>query len=190
MENYTAQKKIRNFSSEFPHFDDQQLRFVEDAVSMAEELVSDAYKMSSGQWLRSRYDIKTLADLHENEIVHGPLAQVIRYTAKRKDASLGSAVFDVYKICLQDHAILERMKQNPELELLPLCLYIVTHELIHVVRFCKFLQNFDASEEEKKAEENRVDRRTHEILGTVRLPEIGRVISFFHKCREPVDALR
>ncbi|MEZ4527190.1 MAG: hypothetical protein R2941_14835 [Desulfobacterales bacterium] len=82
------------------------------------------------------------------------------------------------------------MKQNPELNLLPFCLYIVTHELIHVVRFCKFLQNFDASPEEKKAEEIRVDRRTHEILSPVRLPGIHEVLRFFQECREPVDALR
>ncbi len=189
MGNYTTQKTEKNFSAEILHFDTQQLRLVEEAVSMAEELVSDAYKMSSGQWLRSRYDIKTLSDLHEDEIVHGRLAQVIRYEAKRKDASLGSATFDVYKICLQDHAILERMKQNPELDLLPLCLYIVTHELIHVVRFCKFLQNFDASPEEKEAEEIRVDTRTHEILDPVRFPGIRRVLRFFRECREPVDAL-
>ncbi|MEZ4527191.1 MAG: hypothetical protein R2941_14840 [Desulfobacterales bacterium] len=89
MENHTAQKTEKNFSAQLLSFDGEQLRLAADAVSMAEELVSDAYKMSSGQWLRSRYDIKSLRDLHEDEIVHGPLAQVIRYEAKRRDASAG-----------------------------------------------------------------------------------------------------
>ncbi len=179
MEKHTMQKAQWNSCTKILHFNAEQLRIVEHAVSMAEELVSDAYKMSSGQWLRSRYDIKILADLHENEIAPGKLAQVIRYETKRNDASLGSTGFDVYRICLQDHAILERIKQNPELDLLPLCLYIVTHELIHVVRFCKFLQNFDASPEEKESEENRVDKRTQEILASVRLSGMGSVLKFF-----------
>jgi len=179
MENDAIPKKQEDSSAKILHFNAEQLKLVENAVSMAEELVSDAYKMSSGQWLRSRYDIKTQADLHENEIVSGKLAQIIRYETKRNDVSLGSAGFDVYKICLQDHAILERIKQNPELDLFPLCLYIVTHELIHMVRFCKFLQNFDASSEEKKSEEIRVDKRTQEILASVRLPGISNVLKFF-----------
>ncbi|MEE4356238.1 MAG: hypothetical protein V2I97_07185 [Desulfococcaceae bacterium] len=172
------------------YFNAQQLREVEEAVSMSEELVSDAYKMSASQWLRSRYDVKTLADLQENEIASGRLAQVIRYEIKRKDISLGSASSDFYKICLQDHAILARLRQNPELKLFPFSLYIVTHELIHIVRFCKFLQHFDASPEEKKAEEIRVDEKSCEIMENVRLPGIGDVLHFFRQTREPVDELR
>jgi len=45
---------------------------------MAEELVSEYYKMSASQRLRPKYDVKTLVDLDPAEIVHGPFAQIIR----------------------------------------------------------------------------------------------------------------
>lgn len=137
----------------FETFTPAQMSVFNEAAAMAEELVSNFYKMSASQWLRSRYDIKTLAELSGNEIVHGPFAQVIRYEGKRKGRDLGSSKYDLYRICVQDHTILSKLQQSPEIELFPFTLYIITHELIHVIRFCKFLQNFDASYEEKMAEE-------------------------------------
>ncbi|MBF0202127.1 MAG: hypothetical protein HQK66_12600, partial [Desulfamplus sp.] len=44
-------------------FNESQLKILYEAVGIAEELVSNHYKMSSAQWLRSRYDIKTLKEL-------------------------------------------------------------------------------------------------------------------------------
>ncbi|GBC59313.1 hypothetical protein DENIS_0250 [Desulfonema ishimotonii] len=174
-------------------FSARQLQMVNDAVSTAEELVCNFYKMSASQWLRLRYDVKTLADLRPDEIVYGPFAQVIRYEARRKDASLGSSAYDFYQICLQDHAILPALNRFPGLATFPFVLYVVTHELIHIVRFFKFLQHFDASPDERLAEEVRVHERTHEILGSVQVPGIKEVLGFYRqwckKC-EPVDALR
>src|SRR5210317_715178 len=86
-------------------FSADQLGIVTSAVAIAEELVSNHYKMSASQWLRPKYDVKTLADLTPEEIVHGPFAQIVRYEGHRKNTALGSGVFDYYKICLQDHAI-------------------------------------------------------------------------------------
>ena len=174
-------------------FNTEELQLVNDTVSTAEDLVSNYYKMSASQWQRLKYDIKTLKHLHDDEIVHGPFAQVIRYEAKREDMSLGSATYDFYKICLQDHAILKTIGQYPELRLFPFCLYIVTHELIHIVRFCRFLQSFDATDDEKMAEEVRVHQRTREILTPVRVPGKQEVFQFYHRwCRncDPVDMLR
>ena len=86
---------------------------------MAEELVSNHYKMSASQWLRPKYDVKTLVDLSPGEIVHGPFAQIVRYEGHRKDTALGSGVFDYYKICLQDHAIHAALEDSPYMKLFP-----------------------------------------------------------------------
>ncbi len=166
---------------------------INEAVSMAEELVGNFYKLSSVQWRRLRYDIKTRAELAEDEVVAGPFAQVIRYEAKLQEVSLGSSTYDYYKICLQDQAILSVTAQHPDIDLYSLILYIITHELIHIIRFCRFLQRFDASTEEKHEEEKRVHERTHEILGSLTTPGLPTVLHFFRQwCRgcEPVDALR
>lgn len=158
---------------------------------MAEELVSNFYKMSASQWTAACvYDVKTLVDLSPEEIVHGPFAQIIRYKGRRKDLSLGSSTFDFYKICLQDHAILSVLKESSHIHLFPFILYIVTHELIHIVRFSKFQQNFEASPEEKRVEEAHVHEISHRILFQVHVRGMKNVLKFYEKWRMPIDDLR
>ncbi len=167
-----------------------QIVIVNNSVAMAEELVSNHYKMSASEWLRPKYDVKTLADLRPEEIVDGPFAQIIRYEGHRKDKLLGSSTYDFYKICLQDHNILSVTQRSHGIKLLPFTLYIITHELIHIVRFSKFLQRFDASPEEKMAEETRVHEKTHEILADVRLSGLAEVLQFYNNWCETFDALQ
>jgi hypothetical protein len=164
--------------TKYPAFNATQLKIVDQAVSMAEEMVSNHYKMSLNEWLRPKYDVKTIAELDPGEIVDGPYAQLFRYQGKRKGSSLGSGSYDFYKICIQDHTILAALAKRPELSLVAFCLYIVTHELIHIVRFSKFLQNFEANAEEKLAEEKRVHGITHQILSSVPMPELGPVLAY------------
>ena len=153
-------------------------------------MVSNFYKMSASEWLHPKYDVKTRVDLSRNEIVDGPFAQVIRYEGQLRDTSLGSTSYDFYKICLQDHAILSALAMEPGLVLFPFVLYIITHELIHIVRFSKFLQNFDASEEERVVEEKRVHKLTHDILSPVSLEGVPFVLEFYRRWRAPIDGLK
>lgn len=175
--------------SPYTYFNASQIAIVNHSVAIAEELVSNHYKMSASEWLHPKYDVRTLIDLSPEEVVNGPFAQVIRYVGFRKKTSLGSGAYDFYKICLQDHAILKTLKDTPKLKLLPFCLYIVTHELIHIVRFSKFLQNFDASPEEKLKEESRVHDGTHLILHCLNIPGLNHVLDFYRKWREPIEGL-
>lgn len=180
---------IQNFEK-LQKFNGKQLQIVNKAAGMAEELVSDYHKISASQWLRRRYDIKTLADLTSEEIVSGPFAQIIRYKAQPKGSSLGSSTYDFYKICLQDNSILSVIRKSPAIRLCPFALYIITHELIHIVRFSEFLQNFDASNEEKMAEEARVHKNTHDILKSVKLYGLSTVLKYYDKWRIPFDELQ
>jgi hypothetical protein len=169
--------------SKYPVFNGAQIHGVNQAVSMAEELVSNYYKMSLNEWLRPKYDVKTIAELESDEIVDGPYAHLLRYQGKRKGSSLGSGSYDFYKICIQDHTILATLKKRPELSLVAFCLYIVTHELIHIVRFSKFLQSFEASAEEKLMEEKRVHAITHQILSKIPMPELDPVLMYYQQWR-------
>ncbi len=171
-------------------FNADQIRAVNHAATMAEELVSNHFKMSASQWLRPKYDVKTLTDLSDNEIVEGPFAQIIRYQGHRKGSSLGSESYDFYKICLQDHTILATLAQTPRLSLMPFCLYIIVHELTHIVRFSKFLQNFDANADEKLSEERRVHTLTHQILADVNMRGITDVLHFYRQWRKPIEELQ
>jgi hypothetical protein len=171
-------------------FSPEQIEIVNKAVALAEELVSNYYKMSASQWLHRRYDIKTLCDLAADEVVEGPFAQIVRYEGRHRDRALGSSAYDLYKICLQDHAILAVLGQRPKLKLLPFVLYIVTHELIHIVRFSKFQQYFDAAPDERLAEEKRVHSKTHEILKPFRVSGLGDVLEFYNQWRIPYDGMK
>lgn len=171
-------------------FKDDELIVVNNAVAMAEELVSNYFKMSASQWLRPKFDVKTLADLSDSEIVDGPFAQIIRYEGKLKGGVLGSSTYDFYKICIQDHAILKVLKEQRELALTPFALYVVTHELVHIVRFSRFLQNFNASNAEKLAEERRVHTITHDILEPVNAHGLDTVLDFYATWRSPIDGIK
>ena len=170
-------------------FSSEQIIIVNNAASLAEEMVCNHYKMSLAEWKRSRYDFITLVDLNPDEIVQGPLAQIIRYEGKPRHATLNSSSFDFYKICFQDHAILKLIAQYPYLVLSSLILYIASHELVHIVRFSKFLQNFHASDEERRMEEKRVHDKSHEILAHVNLKGIADVLEFSNSWRVPLDSL-
>ena len=172
------------------HFQEGELRIVNEAVVIAEEIGSNAYKMSSAEWRGQRFDIKTLADLTPEAVVHGPLAQIIRYVGRKTETSLSSSEYDFYKICIQDHTILSTLKKFPDLRLLPFTLYIVTHELIHVIRFTKFLQAFDASASEKIMEEARVHEKTRAVLQLSQISGMGAVFDFYKAWQGPLDDLR
>jgi hypothetical protein len=171
-------------------FGPDDIATINSAAAMAEELVSNHYKMSASQWLNRRYDIRTLADLDPGEIIDGPFAQIIRYEGYRRNRSLGSSAYDFYKICLQDHTILAALAEHLQLQLFPFILYIVTHELIHIVRFTKFLQQFDAAPQERQAEEKRVHAATHRVLAQITIPGLSDVLEFYGEWRIPYDGLR
>lgn len=170
-------------------FTTDELVVVNNAVAMAEELVSNHFKMSDSQWLHPKYDVRTLADLADNEIVDGPFAQIVRYEGKPDDGLLGSSSYDFYKICIQDHAILDMLRKRTEIALFPFNLYVVTHELIHIVRFSRFLQNFNASAVEKLAEEHRVHGITREILDPLKTHGLQDVLAFYGTWHAPIDGL-
>ena len=170
------------------YFSPKNIEIVNNSVAMAEEMVSNHFKLSATQLMGLNYDIKTLADLSDEEIVSNHFAQVIRYAVKKKNDLLGTSVKDFYKICLQDHSIINAMKRNRDLDLFAFALYIVTHELIHVIRFQRFLQHFDAPCHEKNDEEIRVHHQTHEILSKSRLASLHPVFEFYEKWRtEPAE---
>jgi hypothetical protein len=171
-------------------FNPLQINIITGSVYLAEELVSDFYKLSSSQWLRKKYDIRTAADLSTDEIVNGAFAQILHYKGRPKDSSLESKSYDFYKICLQDPSILSVIDNSPEIELFPFSLYIIIHELIHIVRFSKFLQNFYASLEEKITEEKRVHEETREILRGVKLIGLKTVLDFYQHWVAPLEDLQ
>src|SRR5262249_14203456 len=71
---------------------------------------------------------------------------------------------ELYRICLQDNRILATHAQRG-LKLSELLVYVLTHELVHVVRFGQRLQRLDLAAEERPMEERSVEIITSRILG-------------------------
>ena len=154
---------------------------IQQAVLIAEDSTSDFFKLSHSQWRRSRYDILTLEALRDEEISSHALAQLAKYSCCLPGRELKSAHYDLYRICLQDHNILGTLEKETRLALLPLLIYVITHELVHIVRFSQFHQLFDASEAEKAQEEKRVHSLTRDILRPFRCPDLKRIGLYYQK---------
>jgi hypothetical protein len=164
-------------------FGHDEIDSLRQSIDISEELISDFFKISTSDWKRYRYDIQTLATLTEEEISDAAFAQIRRYS-HRPDARLrGSEPGDFFKICLQDHVIRKALQRDPGVELLPLMVYIVTHELIHVVRFARFLQSFDSKPAELEPEERRVHALTYQLLQDSTIKGIPEVLAAFRDCR-------
>ncbi len=166
-------------------FNTSELDTVSKAAMICEDLVNSYYKLSSTHWLKNRYDIRTARDLAPHERVHGPFAQVMKYDGQKTDVPLGSSRFSLYTVCLQDPAILGTVAVHSSIQLLPFLVYVLVHELVHVVRFLQFHHRYEHASEASVtlAEEKRVHCLTYEILAPVALEGLDQVFDFFEHWR-------
>ncbi len=155
-----------------------------EALIIAEEMTWDFFRLSTSQWPRPPYDILTLEALRPEEISPHALASLVKYEGFFPNSLLRSGAFDFYRICLQDHNILRILKTQPQLRALPLLTYILTHELVHVVRFSRFQARFDASPAEKLAEEGLVHHLTQKILTPLIFLDLPPIVSYYMQARQ------
>ncbi len=85
-----------------------------------------------------------------------------------------------YKICFQKHTILAKIKKSSDLSLLPFSIFIVTHELGHIVRFTKCMQPFVATTHDKMIEALGGHENTDHILGNIQIPRLASVLDFYN----------
>jgi hypothetical protein len=145
-------------------FDRKQRFWVGDALGAAEELAGEFFQVDLEDYERFPYDLMTLINLKGEEKTPRALAQVCKYEYHKEERfqRLRKKLF--YRICLQDDKILETVKKEKAAILRPLLLYIVAHELIHVIRFSLDPRKFHLSPEEKVIEEKNVHRLTYDLL--------------------------
>ena len=171
--------------SKLVYLDRKQLEIVNQSITVAEDVISDWYHLTISSWKKFRYDIRTLKDLSPDEIVPEVFAQIVR--CERPAPPDGLRRGDFYRICLQDHNIVKALKREPSLYLLPLLTYVVTHELVHLVRFYTFFQFFDADQEQRNIEEYRVHQLTYEMLKNIKMAHMATIFEYYAKHREIID---
>jgi hypothetical protein len=142
-----------------PAFDLEQLSLVQRSLQRSEALVSQSFRIPALPSRRYPYELLTLVDLQGPERDEEAFAHLVIYERQR-----ASGVEHLYRICLQDDVILRRASDaKPELS--ALLVYILTHELVHVVRFQRAEQSFDVHAAAREGEEEIVHQLTLEILG-------------------------
>jgi len=167
----------------FSPFNRENILTAGDALHIAEDKTGNYFKFSSGQWKKHPFFIRTLADLSEGQIVSDAFALlekrslIIDYPEYREQDR------DHYFICLQDHEILKALKRDRKLCLLPLLVYVFTHELVHIVRFCSFLQRFDVRGRQREQEESIVHDTTYRILRRLNLTDLDYVLDSYENHR-------
>jgi hypothetical protein len=169
-------------------FQDESLAAVGEALEIAEDKTGDFYKFSIDQWKKHRYDVKTLESLADNEISSYGFALLNKYSRVGNLLESKMNDSDFYLICLQDHHIIDALRRDKNLKLLSLLVYIFTHELVHIVRFCNFFQRFEVSGMGKEREERLVHEITYKILQRICLPSMDYILESYsrHRLGEPV----
>ncbi len=154
-------------------FNEQQRSWVGEALETAETLVGDSLRVNLGDLERFPYDLRTLAHLQRQEKTRRALAQVCKYEYRKGTEPRNPRRKEFYRICLQDNRILNTVQNEPPSLLKPLLFYIVTHELIHVIRFSLEPRRFYLNPQGKGTEERYVHRMTYEVLKSFGEPSIG-----------------
>lgn len=152
---------------------------VTKTFTYAERLTGKFFGIEPKECLVGRYDVKTLAQLENHEVHETAFAHLCKYSAPQKHDGDPLRGFHFYRVCLQDNRILNAIERGSSfIKLVPLMLYIATHELVHILRFEKGESDFDLPVEERKKEERTVDAITRSILG----PRAGRELNLVLDC--------
>ena len=156
-------------------FNPVQLTVVSSARERAASFVSNYYRVAPREWLQMPYEVRTLCSLDSSEVTDSALAQTVCYSFKRQAGSLVLEEGDLFRICLQDHRILGAA-HDLHLVLGSLLTYVLTHELVHVVRFGQRLQSVDLPLEMRSYEEQKVETTTRTILAKAGYPDFDRIL--------------
>ncbi len=161
-----------------------ELETVSDALEIAEDATGNFFKFSFGQWKRHQYDVKTLSSLRRDEISTHAFALLNKNLGLLTGFESKTRRYDFYDICLQDHRILKALKRDKELGLLSLLVYIFTHELVHIVRFCNFLKRYEICGKERETEEKIVHATTYEILKDLSMSKLDYILDSYRNHRD------
>ncbi len=151
---------------------------IKDAAYIAEEVTHNHFKLSHRDWIKMPFEVKTLAQLQHEEITDAGYAQLVKYQAAPFQGASAIWARDYYHICLQDPKILEITEKRKMIPLFPFLIYIITHELVHMVRFHRFMERFGAHGPDRQKEEERVNHTTREILRNIPVMDIKEAIEY------------
>jgi hypothetical protein len=165
----------------FRYFNKNQLSILGEAIEIAEDMTSNYFRLSLSQWQSHPFEVKTFSNLNLDIIKDDAFALLKRYEKENGEKQgQQNKIRQFYIIFLQDNQILKAIQRDRKLKLLPLLAYIITHELVHIVRFCKFQVMFDTQQKDKRIKEEKiVHKTTNEILRGLSLPNLPYILGSY-----------
>jgi hypothetical protein len=136
------------------------------AAHLAEGLTQRFFNLDRGVWMRNPYALFTRREVGKTLFHDDAFANIVRIEASHPLARNLRAK-SLYGIVLHDPNILLALLRSSRHDLWALGLFILTHELIHIVRFREFNVDFFASSVERDEEERVVHSMTREILAGI-----------------------
>jgi len=160
------------------------MEVLDEAVSISEEVIHDFFPLSTRDWIENPYEVRTLREVGQGEHPGPCFAHLVLYGRDPAVKSHGRDARHLYRICLNDTKFIRAgsYKGGVGVGLLPLFVYVITHELVHIVRFGRFVCSPLA--DERLEEEMRVHDLTRDMLLPVSVPGLGKVIGMFTPASE------
>lgn len=138
--------------------------------------------LPSGQY---PYELATQADLTPVERAPDAFAHLVVYERIRPAGPEA-----LYRICLQDDTILRRLGDGGPDWPAALLVYILTHELVHVVRFQRSEHPLHAEGAAREREEDQVHRQTLQILSAAGERQVARLEMLYGNPVIPARTIR
>jgi hypothetical protein len=168
-----------------PIFDLQQLSLVQQCLRRSEGLVARAYRIPALPSRQYPYELATEVDLTPAERAPDAFAHLVVYERIRPAGPEA-----LYRICLQDEAILRRLGDGGPEWPAALLGYVLTHELVHVVRFQRSARRLHAEGEAREREEDQVHRLTLQMLAAAGDRQVARLEELYGNPVIPARTIR
>jgi hypothetical protein len=156
---------VKDYSS----FGSTELDALDNALGIAREMTGQFFGLPDDWFERTSHQVCTLKDLRDDEILGvGKFAQIRKIHRILEDAPgrflRCSRLCPHYRICLQDHNILARLRAEADILAGDLLTYVLTHEYVHLVRFDRLNHPYRTWPEVAAQEEARVGDLTRTIV--------------------------
>jgi hypothetical protein len=149
----------------------------------AEEHTLSYYCIPPHRWQNLRYDLVTRQD---NEWEPLPEATLARLQRLHHFRPLRDSAYDFFRIQLNDPGILNVAKRESlEPDLYSFLLYILTHEMVHLVRLSTILPDELEVRLATEEEESRVERVAYRILSNRPDLCMGSILNRFYASEVP-----
>jgi len=159
-------------------FGPEHLLEVQRTLALAEELCGDFYHLSAFDIRSAPFDVVTGRELIAEGVEPPPLAsqlaEVRRCDLTREERSARDRRRTHYRICLWDPHILAVFDRGERPG--AVLLFVLVHELVHVVRFAKQLALFESGQLARVNEEAAVHETTDRILARAREPGLSELL--------------